>query len=345
MRGQVKMSISGDALMSNWRTMAALSGSARCAAVVKADGYGLGAREVVARLADAGCRQFFVARWVEARALMPWPSELALGVFHGVAPDEVAEARASPAMPVLVSVEQVARWRAAGGGACMAMVDTGINRLGLAAAQVTQGALDGLDIRCLLSHLTSGEIEDDPMNARQLALFKAVSERLPGVPRSLANSAGIALGADYHFDITRPGIALYGGYSHPRLDERLRPVVTLSTRVLQRRRLETGEGIGYNHRYVARAPTEIALIDCGYADGFGRHFSNRGRARSGDAYLPVAGLVSMDMTAVVVDAAPQLREGDPIEIDFDLIGMARALDCPPNELLTTIAPHCRKQWD
>ncbi len=199
------------ALVANWRWLAAQSGSAACGAAIKADGYGLGARAALALLAAAGCRDFFVAHWSEAAALMPLPTGVALSVLHGVGDSDMVAARLLPARPVLNSVEQVARWRAAGEGRpCDVMVDTGMNRLGLRVEEALGGALDGLAIDTLMSHLASAD-EDSDQNARQLAAFRAIREAVPARRYSLANSAGICLGSDYAFDLTRPGIALYGG--------------------------------------------------------------------------------------------------------------------------------------
>src|SRR5690242_14988705 len=141
----LRLTLDGDALAANWRWLAARSGAAACGAAVKADGYGLGAREVVARLGAEGCRDFFVATWAEAEALMPWPADLALSVLHGVGPEDMEAALASPARPVLNSPAQVARWRETG-RPCDAMIDTGINRLGLSPADVAAGLLEGLEI-------------------------------------------------------------------------------------------------------------------------------------------------------------------------------------------------------
>src|SRR4051794_36179143 len=150
----LRLTLDGDALAANWRWLAGRSGGAACGAAVKADGYGLGAREVVKRLQAAGCRHFFVATWGEAEALMPWPSELDLSVLHGVGADDMPAALSSPARPVLNSATQVARWRAEGQGRpCDVMVDTGMNRLGLTLQQARSGLLDGLRMQTLMSHL------------------------------------------------------------------------------------------------------------------------------------------------------------------------------------------------
>ena len=176
---------------------------------MKANGYGLGAREVVKRLQAAGCRHFFVATWAEAKGLMPWPSDLELSVLHGVQARDMFAARKTAARPVLNSPGQVARWKGTG-RPCDVMVDTGINRLGLTLEQATGGLLDGLTIETLMSHLACAD-EDGPANTAQLGAFREIAGKVEAKRYSLANSAGICLGKDYAFDLTRPGLALYGG--------------------------------------------------------------------------------------------------------------------------------------
>ncbi|HKR25009.1 MAG TPA: alanine racemase, partial [Allosphingosinicella sp.] len=208
----LRLKLDSDALVSNWHWLAHKGGGAACGAAVKADGYGLGAREAVKRLQEAGCRDFFVATWAEAEALMPWPSDLNLSVLHGVGPDDMRAALSSPARPVLNSPEQVLRWRESGQGRpCDAMVDTGMNRLGLAPDAARSGLLDGLRVETLMSHLACADEPDNAMNERQLAAFRALRQDIPAARYSLANSAGICLGSKYCFGLTRPGLALYGG--------------------------------------------------------------------------------------------------------------------------------------
>src|SRR6185436_2758501 len=159
----LRLLLDGDALAANWQWLAGRGGAAACGAAVKADGYGLGAGEVVKRLGAAGCRDFFVATWAEAEALMPWPAELGLSVLHGVGPEDMAAALQSPARPVLNSPEQVARWRESGQGRpCDVMVDTGMNRLGLTPAEARSGLLDGLRVQTLMSHLACADEPDNP---------------------------------------------------------------------------------------------------------------------------------------------------------------------------------------
>jgi alanine racemase len=209
----------------------------RAGAAVKADAYGLGAARVVPILAQAGCRDWFVAHWCEVPDLLPHVPPASIHVLHGpMNAADVAYARATGVTPVLNSLAQVQRWREAGGGLCDLMVDTGINRLGLPLADLGDPALAGLDIDCCISHLASAD-EDVAQNAQQLERFNAVRAQVPARRYSLANSAGIALGAPWHADLTRPGIALYGGIVRSELAGVIAPVARPQAAVIQRRQL------------------------------------------------------------------------------------------------------------
>jgi alanine racemase len=341
----LRLTLDGEALVSNWRWLAERSGDAACGAAVKADGYGLGAREVVKRLREAGCRDFFVSTWAEAEALMRWPADLNLSVLHGVGAEDMAAALSSPARPVLNSAEQVARWRADGQGRpCDVMVDTGINRLGLSPGEVSSGLLDGLEIETLMSHLACAD-EDVDANARQRRSFSDVARGVKAGRLSLANSAGICLGPDYAFDLTRPGLALYGGIPRREAEGRIRQVARVEAQIVQRRRVDAGQGVGYNSTFTPAEPCELAILNVGYADGYLRGFSSRGRARAtGGEWMPVVGRVSMDLTAVRVDAAPELREGDWLEIDYDLPTAAAQSGLSQYELLTTLGGRHQPVW-
>jgi alanine racemase len=339
----LRLRLDGDALASNWRWLAEMSGGAACGAAVKANGYGLGAAGVVERLAAAGCRDFFVATWAEAEALGPWPAELAMSVLHGVGPDDVAAALASPARPVLNSPEQVARWKETG-RPCDVMIDTGINRLGLRPEEAAaSGLLDRLEIETLMSHLACAD-EDSPANARQREAFAAVAGTIGAQRLSLANSAGICLGADYAFDLTRPGLALYGGVPRPEAAGRIRQVIHVEARIIQRRRLRAGERVGYGGTFTAERDLELAILNIGYADGYLRGFSNAGRARIDDGFAPVVGRVSMDLTAICVDDMPALAEGDWVELDYDLPAAAKQSGLSQYELLTTLGSRFERIW-
>ncbi|ODP36676.1 alanine racemase [Sphingomonas turrisvirgatae] len=338
----LRLALDGDALVANWRTLDAMSGAAACGAAVKANGYGLGARDVAARLAAAGCRDFFVATWGEAAAL----SELgvSVSVLHGVREEDLPFAlSAGFARPVLNTVQQVRRWREAGGGPCDVMVDTGMNRLGVTPEDVASGLIDGLNVDTLMSHLASAD-EDVPANAAQRARFAALAGQGGARRMSLANSAGIPLGADYAFDLTRPGIALYGGVQAQAFAGRIRQVVTPQAQLLQRRLVPAGQAVGYNATWTASVPTEVAIINLGYADGYLRCFSGRGMARAGDLALPVIGRVSMDLVAIDVSAAPDLAEGDWVSIDYALPQTAALSGLSQYELLTGLGARFDRIW-
>jgi alanine racemase len=340
----LRLILDGDALVSNWRWLDARSGEAACGAAVKADGYGLGASEVVRRLRAAGCRDFFVATWPEAAALREETEGASLAVLHGVAEADTADAAASPVRPVLNSVEQVRRWKAgAPGRPCDVMIDTGIGRLGLSPEEARSGLLDGLAIDTLMSHLASAD-EDAPANPRQQALFAGLAEAIPARRRSLANSAGICLGRHYAFDLTRPGLALYGGVPRREAAGHVRQVAQVEAQVVQRKRIEGGATVGYNATWTAHAATELAILNIGYADGYLRGFSSRGRGRFEGVELPVVGRVSMDLTAVRCDAAPGLKEGDWVEIDYQLPEAAAQSGLSQYELLTTLGARHARRW-
>lgn len=336
----LKLRLDGGALVDNWRLLARMSGRAACGAAVKADGYGLGAVEVVRRLAAAGCRDFFIATWNEAAALAPLG--VSPSVLHGVREEDMAAAREGFARPVLNTPLQVARWKAAGGGACDVMVDTGMNRLGVSVRDVADGLLDGLAIETLMSHLACAE-EASAMNAAQRDALAGLADRTNARRLSLANSAGIALGDDYAFDLTRPGLALYGGVPRGELAG-VRPVVTPEAQVLQRRRVPAGATVGYDATWTAPADTEVAIVNLGYADGYFRGFSDQGRARVGEAVLPVLGRVSMDLTALDVSAAPDVGEGDWVAIDYALPQAAAGSGMSQYELLTGLGGRFERVW-
>jgi alanine racemase len=339
----LRLLLDGEALVANWRWLRKQGAGAACGAAVKADGYGLGAREIVARLAGEGCRDFFVATWAEAEALVPSLGGASVSVLHGL-PAEHLPAAGSPARPVLNTPLQVRRWKEAGRGRpCDVMIDTGINRLGLSPRQAGEGLLDGLEIETLMSHLACAD-EDEAMNGRQRSDFLDVAARVPARRLSLANSAGICLGADYAFDLTRPGLALYGGVPRREAAGHIRQVVRVEARIVQRRRVEAGAGVGYNSTWKARAPAELAIVNLGYADGYLRGFSGTGRARLERGWAPVVGRVSMDLTALLVDDAPELEEGDWVELDYALPAAAAQSGLSQYELLTTLGGRHARVW-
>ena len=341
MAAPLRLRLDGGALVSNWRWLGAMSGSAACGAAIKANGYGIGARAVLERLAAAGCRDFFVTTWDEARALGALPERISLSVLHGVRAEDMETALASPARPTLNTAGQVRRWREAGGGSCDVMVDTGMNRLGLAVQDVADGLLDGLAIDTLMSHLASAD-EDVPRNERQRAAFAALAGRTAARRMSLANSAGICLGSAYHFDLTRPGLALYGGIPRGEAAGHIAQVAHPEAQVIQRRRIGAGESVGYNATFTADRPMELAVLNIGYADGYLRGFSNKGSA--GGGRFPIIGRVSMDLLAIGVDAEPGLTEGDWIRLDYALPTASAQSGMAQYELLTALGARFDRVW-
>ncbi len=342
LQSPLRLVLDGEALVANWRWLEGQSGGAACGAAVKADGYGLGARDVVMRLANEGCRDFFVATWPEAAELLPWLGGASVSVLHGVAAEDVADAAGAAARPVLNTPLQVACWKEAGRGRpCDVMIDTGINRLGRAPEEIS--LLDGLEIDTLMSHLACAD-EDRAENERQRSAFAEIAARVPARRRSLANSAGICLGPAYAFDLTRPGLALYGGVPRPEAAGHIRQVARVEARIVQRRRVEAGGSVGYNSTWTADAPTEIAIVNLGYADGYLRGFSGTGRARVEGGWAPVVGRVSMDLTAIRVDEAPHLKEGDWVELDYALPAASAQSGLSQYELLTTLGGRHERVW-
>ncbi|MBN8808687.1 MAG: alanine racemase [Sphingomonas sp.] len=334
MSAPLRLRRDADALVANWRALARLSGLATCGAAIKADGYGLGARWVATTLMAAGCREFFVATWAEAAALADLGLP-ALSVLHGVRAEDMALARSGIATPVLNTTAQAARWRDSGGGACHVMLDTGMNRLGLGEGDLAAGALDGLAVDVVMSHLACAD-EDSAMNGVQLRRFGELAPRVPAQRRSLANSAAIALGPDYAFDLTRPGLALYGGVPRGELAGMIRQVAFPQAQVLQRRSVPAGQTVGYNATWTAPADTDVAIVNYGYADGYFRGFSNRGHALFDGAELPVIGRVSMDLIAIDV-TGHDVAEGDWLDLDFALPLAAAQSGMSQYELLTGLS--------
>ncbi|WP_447762459.1 alanine racemase [Sphingopyxis panaciterrae] len=340
----LRLRLDSKALVANWRWLAAQGGAAACGAAIKADGYGLGAREVMRHLVAAGCRDFFVASWGEAAALMPLAPSVSLSVLHGVGEADMVAARTLPVRPVLGSLQQVARWRAAGEGRpCDVMIDTGMSRLGLRVEEALGGALDGLAIETLLSHLASAD-EDSAQNAQQLAAFRDLKGRIAARRYSLANSAGVCLGADYGFDLTRPGLALYGGTPRPEAAGHIRQVVFPEARVLQVRRVRAGETVGYGATWTAPKNSWIAVANMGYADGYLRCHAGTGGATWQTRHLPLVGRVSMDLVAFDASDAGAIEEGDWLSLDYDLAGTAERSELSQYELLTGLGRRWAREW-
>ena len=328
-------------LKNNWRALRDRAG-VDTGAAVKADGYGLGAQFVVDMLADAGARDFFVAHWGEAAAI-DLPDGCRLAVLHGVQEGDEPLASQLPARPVLNSPEQARRWRAiAPDEACDVMVDTGMNRLGFDLDEL--GALDGLRIDTLHSHLACADEPGHPLNRKQLERFRSVVGRVGATRTSLANSAGVFLGDDYAFDLVRPGIALYGGIPVEAARDVIMPVVGIEARLLQRRLVRQGDSVGYGATFVAERDMPVGVLNLGYADGYPRRLSGLGTASWNGTVLPMLGRVSMDLIAVDLSDARDAGEGDWIDVQFDLADTAAAAGLSQYELLTGLGSRFEAQY-
>lgn len=323
------------ALRDNYRRLRQRLDGVACAAVVKADAYGLGAARVAPALAGEGCRQFFVAHLDEALALRPLLGESCeIFVLNGLPLGAEAEAGAAGVVPVLNSLAQLDAWAALARRQervlpAVIQVDSGMSRLGLSPAELARlgeapQRLAGLDLRLVMSHLACADEPAHPANAAQRASFTASRRLLPAAPASLANSSGIFLGPEFHFDLARPGVALYGGNPLPGAANPMRPVVRLEAKVIQVRELPAGAAVGYGYSYRAAAPMRVATISLGYADGWQRSLSNAGQAYFGEVALPLVGRVSMDSVTLDVSALPEaaLPPGAVVE----LLGERQSVD-------------------
>ncbi|HLI12432.1 MAG TPA: alanine racemase [Alphaproteobacteria bacterium] len=321
------------AVLGNWRKLREMVHPAECAAVVKADAYGLGADKVAPALAAAGCRLFYVARLSEGIALRKALPNGEIAVFDGVVEGSEASFAAHRLIPVLNSLEQIERWaafaRARGPQPAMLHLDSGMNRLGLPRQEVAILAADpdrlrGLALRAVISHLACADTADHELNAAQLARFASLRRGLPSAPASLAASSGIFLGKPYHLDQARPGAALYGVCPLSGAPNPMAQVVELNCKILQVRDVDSPQTVGYGATHLVRRPSRIATVGVGYADGYFRALGNRSRGFIGDYPAPLVGRVSMDLVTLDVTDVPAalLRPDARVE----LIGPHRTID-------------------
>jgi alanine racemase len=315
-----------DAIADNWQTLTRRLFAVECGAVVKANAYGLGLEPVTARLVKAGCKIFFVADVAEARRARSRAREAAIYVLNGFSPEAANAFAELNVQPVINSTVELAEWDAFiatqgwRGGAAI-HIDTGMNRLGMSAEEAAALAprlqQENHGITLLMSHLACAEVQDHPLNASQIRLFRELRMLYHGVPASLANSAGIFIGDTAHFDVARPGAALYGINPTPGRTNPMRNVLTLSGLVLQVRKVPQGESVGYGAAWNAKRASRIAVAALGYADGLLRAGSGPDRKAGGSAIVakkrcPIVGYISMDLTCIDVTDLPNnaVRRGD-----------------------------------
>lgn len=357
----LRLTVDLGALVENWRDMARRSGRARTAAVVKADAYGLGIEDVGEALYLAGARDFFVATAEEGATLRLYAPDARIFVLSGIWPGMERLFFENDLVPVIASEEQLTFWMSVlsdyGDYPCALQVDTGFNRLGLPMEDALALADDvsrpaSFAPVLVMSHLACGDDPSNPMNRRQLEAFRKVSAAFEGIEASLANSAGIFLGPDYHFDLTRPGIATYGAEAVPGMANPMRPVAIAEARIIQTRSVKAGETVGYGGTLQLARDSRLAIVSAGYADGYMRSLSSNGvplrqtGIAGGHGFIagrkvPVAGRITMDLTIFDVTDLPEnlVRAGDYIELfgsNIPVDEAARAAGTIGYEMLTSL---------
>lgn len=349
-----------DALAANYRLLQQRAAPAQCAAVVKADGYGLGVGPVGRTLQAAGCTRFFVAHLDEAatlrEALGGAASTGEIAVLNGLMPGQEKAFRDYNLMPTLNDLGQVAQWseecRANGAHPSILHLDTGMCRLGLPPEEQQilfddPQRLDGLSLTCIMSHLACADTPDHPLNRQQQVDFAAAIKRLPKVDASLAASSGIFLGPDWHFDMVRPGVSLYGVAPTPGEPNPMAPVVKLSGKIIQIRHVDAPQTVGYGATHRFTGPTRVATVAAGYADGYLRSLSGRASASIGGITVPVVGRVSMDLITLDISNAPAAQPGDMIDLigtSFDVDAAADAAGTIGYEILTSLGRRYQRHY-
>ena len=347
------------AIEANWRTLVRELLTVECAAVVKANAYGLGLELVTATLAKAGCKTFFVADIAEARAVRSRVAEAAIYVLNGFAVDWGDALIEVNARPVINSTTELAEWDAFvsahswRGGAAL-HIDTGMHRLGIspdeAAALAPRAQTENHGIALVMSHLACADTPDHPLNAAQIKLFRDLRMLYSGIPASLANSSGIFLGDTAHYDLARPGAALYGVNPTPGKPNPMQSVVELTGRILQIRNVERDATVGYGATWTAKRPTRIAVVALGYADGLVRAGGGSDERPGGAAIIaghrcPIVGRISMDLLCADITDIPAgtVHRGDHATLiggDIGVDEVAAAAGTIGYEILTRVGPRC-----
>ena len=351
------------AIAANWQGLTRQLLTVECAAVVKANAYGLGLKPVTAALAAAGCKTFFVADLAEARIVRARAKDSTIYVLHGFTLPTAETFIELAARPVINSMTELAEWdafvaaRAWQGGAAL-HVDTGMNRLGVspeeAAALAPRVQTENHGIALLLSHLACAELPDHPLNAKQLQLFRELRTLYSGIPASLANSSGIFLGDRTYFDLARPGAALYGINPTPGRPNPMKSVVELSGRVVQIRAVARDQTIGYGATWTARRNSRIAVVALGYANGLLRAGSTSDEHSGGAAIVagkrcPIVGRISMDLLMLDMTDLPDgaVRRGDFATLiggELSIDEVAAAAGTIGYEILTRLGLRCHLSY-
>jgi alanine racemase len=353
-----RLDIRLSAIVSNYKTFQRLAAPSAVAAVVKADGYGLGAERVARSLSAVRCDTFFVARVEEGIALRAVVPAARIFVLDGGPPDVVPALISHRLTPVLNSLADIAAWSASASRRgdefdAVLHIDTGMNRLGLPSQELAilvsefRKRTASLRLVLVMSHLACADDPESRLNAVQLERFRAALAMLPAAPASLASSGGVLLGKDYAFDMVRPGLGLYGGNPQPSRPNPFAVAAQLTGRVLQIRRVDKGETVGYGATFLAKQPTVVATVALGYADGLMRAIGNRGWAAIAGARVPIIGRISMDLVTLDVTNVADVSLGTQVEFVGDTVTvdeMAAAAGTSSYEVLTLLSHRAPRQY-
>ncbi|MCP4330047.1 MAG: alanine racemase [Alphaproteobacteria bacterium] len=357
-RDSAVLTIDLDAIAANYHTLRSRLAGGICAAVVKADAYGLGAARIAPVLQNAGCRHFFVALLDEAVALRAFLPQADIYVLNGLLPGSEATFHRHRLVPVLNDLSQITRWqtysREHGPLGAAIHIDTGMNRLGLCPVQTDHliaepERLDGIDLLYIVSHLVRAEENDHPLNRTQLDTLSTALGRLPSVPVSFANSSGMFLASSFHFDLARPGAALYGVNPTPTAENPMRNAVRLEAPILQVRDVDSPMTVGYGATHKISKRGKLATISVGYADGYLRSLSSRGTCVVNGVRAPVVGRVSMDLITVDVSnvQSQSIKAGDKVEVlgpGHDINDLANEAGTIGYEILTSLGRRYRRRY-
>lgn len=354
-----RLTIRLGSLKRNYAKIAEVAAESVTGAAVKANGYGLGAVPVAKALWDAGCRDFFVAyaaEGVEVRSVLPQAN---IYVFNGAMPGTTGTLIANNLMPLIISLEQLRIWSAEATGLNQLLdvglhFDSGMGRSGIIPDEAhhlfaNPELLDGLKLRHVMSHLASADDLTSDQPEAQLRKFRTQRQMFNDVPASLANSAGVFRGAEFHFDLVRPGIALYGGAPIEGQPNPMEQTVVLESPIVQYKDVAPGAQVGYGATYEVTRPERHATLTVGYADGYLRSKSNSGQVWVGGCLCPIVGRVSMDLTIVDVTDVPAeyIYLGAPVEVIGDnrpIDEVADAAGTIANELLTELGSRYDTQY-
>ena len=329
-------------LVSNYQLAKGFAPSSHVSCVVKANAYGIGDIEASKALYEGGCRDFYVIYLEEAIKIAPHLDKANIYVLNANSSEELIESKANGFIPVLNTIDSIERYKKMGANLpCVIHFDTGMTRAGLDVSDADNLDLSSLDVRYIMSHLACSDEPEHELNIAQLNDVKYLQSLFPKKPISFANSSGIFLGADYHFDQVRPGCMLYGVNPTPYQKSPVKHVVTLKAKVLQIRTLRKAQTISYGARHLADAGSKIATVGCGYADGYHRVASLHTHCYFQGIELPIVGTITMDMMMVDVsklsdDLLAQLDYVELLNDHFTVDDLAKKAKTIGYEVLTSL---------